>query len=121
MLPCSTLSVRTFGRALYPRPGSQLERVASVITILDVPLLNSPKIKISQLTSDAEIPTLETPGVDKELARKEFLESPIYQNNLVSLDGRTTALQVNFTRDEKYMSLLKERNQLREKKSSEGV
>ena len=100
---------------------AQLERVGSVITILDVPLLNSPKNKIFQLTNDAEIQTLETPGVDKELARREFLESPIYQNNLVSLDGRTTALQVNFTRNEKFMSLLKERNQLREKKWASGL
>ena len=97
---------------------SQLERVNTVVTILDVPLLNSPKVSISELTDDTTINTLETPGVDKELARKEFRESPIYQNNLVSLDGRTTALQVNFKRDEKYKALLQARNQLREKKVS---
>ena len=97
---------------------SQLERVKSVITILDVPLLNSPKVSISELKDAETINTLETPGIDKELARKEFLESPIYQNNLVSLDGRTTALQVNFKRDEKYIGLLQTRNQLREKKAS---
>ena len=97
---------------------AQLERVKTVITILDVPLLNSPRVSISELTDDTKINTLETPGVDKELARKEFLESPIYQNNLVSLDGRTTALQVNFKRDEKYSALLQTRNQLREKKAS---
>ena len=97
---------------------AQLERVKKVITILDVPLLNSPKVSISELTDDTKINTLETPGVDKELARREFLESPIYQNNLVSLDGRTTAIQVLFERDEKYIALLQTRNQLREKKAS---
>ncbi len=99
----------------------QLERVSSVVTILDVPLLNSPKVSISELTGDAEVRTLETPGVDKELARKEFLESPIYQNNLVSPNGRTTALLVNFKRDEKYASLLTTRNTLREKEVSAGL
>ncbi len=100
----------------------QLERVSSVVTILDVPLLNSPKLSISELTDDdIEVRTLETPGVDKELARQEFLESPIYQNNLVSPNGRTTALLVNFKRDEKYVSLLTTRNTLREKDISSGL
>ncbi len=98
-----------------------LPRVQSVLTILDVPLLNSPKMTISELSDGAVANTLETPGVDKSLARQEFLESPIYKNNLVSLDGRTTVLQVLFKRDEQYQKLLKERNQLREKKSTKGL
>ncbi|GJL55948.1 MAG: membrane protein [Nitrospirales bacterium] len=100
---------------------SKLERVESVVTILDVPLLNSPKVTISDLTDGAPIRTLETPGVDVELARREFLESPIYQNNLVSPDGRTTALQVNFKAEESYQALRKVRNQLREKKRETGL
>jgi predicted RND superfamily exporter protein len=99
----------------------QLKRVSSVVTILDVPLLNSPKVSISELMDDAEVRTLETPGVDKDLARKEFLESPIYQNNLVSPNGHTTALLVNFKRDGKYFSLLTTRNTLREKEISAGL
>ena len=64
--------------------------------------------------------TLETQGVDKELARKEFLESPIYQNNLVSKDGKTTAIQVIFKEDVKYKNLLERRNRLREKSAESG-
>ena len=97
---------------------SKLERVQSVVTMLDVPLLNSPKVSISELSDGAAVNTLETPGVDIELARREFLESPIYRNNLVSLDGRTTALQVNFKPDERYQTLLKTRNDLREKQTT---
>ena len=100
---------------------SQLERVESIFTIIDVPLLKSPKVSISELTDEGGIRTLQTPGVDKELARKEFLESPIYGNNLVSPDGKTTALQVIFKRDEKYYSLLKARDQLREKNATSGL
>ena len=98
---------------------AQLDRVESVVTILDVPLLYSPKVELSQLSTDVK--TLQAPGVDKELARKEFLESPIYQNNLVSPDGRTTALQVIFKRDEKYFSLVTARDDLREKKLTTGL
>ncbi|MCA9473368.1 MAG: MMPL family transporter [Nitrospirales bacterium] len=98
---------------------SKLERVESVLTILDVPLLNSPRVSISELTDgDAKVRTLETPDVDLELARLEFLESPIYRNNLVSLDGLTAAVVVNFKTDERYQALLQKRNQLREKKKT---
>ncbi len=100
---------------------AQLDRVKSVVTILDVPLLNSPKVSISALSDGAQVNTLETPGVDTELARREFLESPIYQNNLVSPDGRTTVLQVNFKRNDDYHALLKTRNQLREKRAEESL
>ena len=93
---------------------SQLERIESVVTILDVPLFFSPNVKISRLSTD--IRTLQTPGLDKELARKEFQESPIYKQLLMSLDGKTTALQVIFKRDETYFSLLNKRDQLKEKK-----
>ncbi len=99
----------------------QLQRVSSVMTILDVPLLNSPKLTIAELTNNAEVRTLETPGIDMELARKEFLESPIYRNNLVSPNGSTTALLVNFTRDEQYHALLTTRNTLREKNAEAAL
>ena len=95
---------------------AQLDSVKAVRSILDVPLVNSPKIPISELIGGEGVRTLETPDVNKELARTEFLESPVYQNNLVSPDARTTAIQVVFKEDETYAALLNERNRLREKK-----
>ncbi len=94
---------------------AQLNNVKTILSILDVPLVNSPQVTISELTDEGGVRTLETPGMDIELARKEFLESPIYQNNLVSRDGKTTAIQVIFHEDVKYKTLLNNRNQLREK------
>jgi len=96
----------------------QLERVKSVISILDVPLLNSPRVRISEIGSNPR--TLETPGVDKKLALKEFKESPIYRKLLSSVDGKTTAVLVTFKRDEKYNSLLEKRTELRQKKQNPG-
>ncbi len=98
---------------------SQLDQVHSLDSILNVPLLNSPRVEISKL--DKDIRTLETPGVDRELARREFLESPIYKNLLMSPDGKTTIIRVNFKRDEKYFKLLYQRNDLREKKNNLGL
>ncbi len=96
-----------------------LRRVHSIDSILNVPLLNSPRVKISKL--DTDIRTLETRGVDREMARKEFLESPIYKNLLMSPDGKTTIVRVNFKRDEKYFSLMYRRNDLRDKKKEFGL
>ena len=90
----------------------QIKRVGSVMSILDVPLIDSPRLSLGDLSQ--EVRTLETPGVDVQLAKQEFLSSPLYSNLLVSPDARTTALQVNFKRDETYHRLLKQRNSLRE-------
>ena len=97
---------------------SKLERIESVISILDVPLFDSPRIKISDLESNKT--TLETPGLDKKLAYKELTTSPIYKKLLVSLDGKTTSLLAIYKRDEKYYSLMDIRNNLREKKRAQG-
>lgn len=88
--------------------------VSSVTSILDVPLLASPPITLESIASGETVNTLQTEGVDKELARQEFKTSPIYKNLLTSSDGNTTALQVNLKRDEEYLSLLAARESLRE-------
>jgi predicted RND superfamily exporter protein len=90
-----------------------MDNVESVISLLDVPLLQSPPVTLDDLRK--EIRTLETPGTDRSLAEEEFLSSPMYRNLIISTDGKTTAMQVNFRRDETWHRLLKQRNELREK------
>ena len=90
-----------------------MERVESVDSILTVPLLESPPKPVKELLKN--VPTLESPGIDKVLAREEFLNSPIYRDNLVSPDFKTTALLVNLHDDPLYRDLLQHRNSLRKK------
>lgn len=90
-----------------------MDRVESVVSLLDVPLIDSPRMTLSEIQK--QIRTLETPGTDRELARKEFLSSPLYTNLIMSPSGKTTALQVNFKPNVKLTNLLNERNALREK------
>jgi predicted RND superfamily exporter protein len=97
----------------------RLERVNSVISVLDVPLIESPPVTLKELGEHT--PTLESPQTDIELARKEFISSPLYRNLLISPDGRTTALQVNFRRDAGYFSLLDRREQLRAGQRDTGL
>jgi len=94
----------------------QVENVSSVVSILDVPLLQSPPVPIKELAKNVQ--SLELPTVDRKLARIEFRESPIYQDLLVSPDLKTTALQIKFPVDEIYLDLLARRNHLREKKAA---
>ncbi len=97
----------------------QLEGVSNVMSVLNVPLLQSPNVKLSELGDGLK--TLQDNSVDRELVRKEFSVSPIYSNMLVSPDGKTTALQVNIENDEKYRQLLEDRERLREKDLQAGL
>jgi len=94
----------------------KLERVSAVLSILDVPLLESPPVPIKELVNN--IQALDSPTVDKKLARLEFGQSPLYQNLLVSPDLKTTALQIKFPVDETYQDLLARRNHFREKQTA---
>jgi hypothetical protein len=90
----------------------RIERVASVVSILDVPLLESPGVALDELQD--RVRTLEDADVDPARARAEFLGSPLYSNNILSPDAKTTALRVVFGQDEGYRKLLDRRNALRE-------
>ena len=89
-----------------------MEHVESVTSLLDVPLIQSPPVSLDDLRDN--VPTLLSPRTNKVMARQEFLSSPMYRNLIVSPDGRTTAIQVNFRRDETWQRVLKQRNELRE-------
>ncbi|MDJ0807202.1 MAG: MMPL family transporter [Gammaproteobacteria bacterium] len=91
-----------------------ISRIASVVTILDVPLIQSPPVTLGEL--ETSINTLEDPATDPAAARQELITSPIYSDLLISSDGQTTALQLKMQRDETWHRLLTERDRLREKK-----
>lgn len=97
-----------------------LPNVSSVNSILDIPLLQSPRVSLGQVTG-GEIPTLRSPDVDIELVKKELATSPIYKSLLTSTDGTTTAIQVNLKRDERYFELLGQRDALRAKGEEDAL
>ena len=89
-----------------------LDGIDRVLSILNVPLLNSPRITLPELSKSPR--TLTMPGVDPQLARREFEHSPLYSELLLSRDGRTTALLAYLDPDPRYRELLDERERLRE-------
>ena len=87
--------------------------------MLDVPLLYSPKISISDL--DQPLKTILAKGVDRQLAKREFLTSPIYKDMLLSADGKTTGLIATLSLDQHYLSLVTQRDNLRLLRDTEGL
>lgn len=89
--------------------------INNVVTILDAPLINSPKISFEDLPSG--IRTISDPTTDKTLAKKELISSELYSENLVDLEGKISTILVKFQRDETYHNLLEKRNSLRKLKN----
>ena len=98
-----------------------LQGVSSVVTVWDVPLLESPPVTLSDISSPDPLPSLETPGIDLDMVLKELTTSPIYAELLASKDGTLTAVQINLQRDEFYYDLLATRESLRIKRDREGL
>ena len=72
----------------------QVYGVRSVTSALDVPLLESPPISLTDLSDLDSIPSLRDPNVDRSLALREFTSSQLYKNLVVSEGGDLTAVQV---------------------------
>tara|TARA_R110002110_G_scaffold362241_1_gene571965 strand:- start:19947 stop:22598 length:2652 start_codon:yes stop_codon:yes gene_type:complete len=98
-----------------------LSGVSSVVTLLDVPLLESPPVSLSDITSPEPLPSLRDENMDRELALREFTTSPIYADLLASRDGEVSAVQINLQRDELYFELLGERDALRIQRDKQGL
>ncbi|AQW81317.1 RND superfamily exporter [Campylobacter pinnipediorum subsp. pinnipediorum] len=86
------------------------ELVTSVVSIINVPLLKSVKGGIGGILDHT--PTLIDKDIDKKLVEDEFKNSPIYSQNLISKDLKTTAIVLNLKADVKFNKLLSERNLL---------
>jgi predicted RND superfamily exporter protein len=98
-----------------------LSGVSSVVTVMDVPLLQSPPVGLSQVTSGDPLPSLQDPNIDRDLALREFTQSPLYSDLLVGAEGDVTAIQVNLTRPDGDSALMREREELRLAKRSGDI
>ena len=95
--------------------------VSSVVTVLDVPLLESPPVTLSDITSPEPLPSLRQPEINLEMVLRELTTSPIYAELLASRDGKVSAVQINLEHDDFYYDLLGTRESLRMKRNREGL
>ena len=104
----------------------KLTWVDSVITVIDVPLLKSTDEGLMDRLKNYK--TLAYPEIDKKRGFEEILNSPIYQNYVISEDGKTSGIVVYLKKDkrlaeylkvkDKYFDQSKESNLTQEEKSN---
>ena len=90
---------------------SKIERlswVESVITIIDVPLLQSSDEALMERLKNYK--TLAHPDIDKKRGFKEILNSPIYKNYVISEDGKTSGIVVYLKEDKRLKEYIRIKN-----------
>ncbi|MEM7234126.1 MAG: MMPL family transporter, partial [Planctomycetota bacterium] len=98
----------------------KLPGVASIQSLLDVPLLSNPPVAIEDLKDNLK--TLEDPKADIDLARKELQSSVLFQELLVNRDLSSTAIQISLETNDEYERLSRRRSELRDMRfSSAGL
>lgn len=98
---------------------ASVDGVASVYSMIDVPLLYSPMRPLAEQKESTR--TLLTPGVDRAMVKQEFLTSPIYRDMLLSPDGTTSAILLNLKVNNQYIQMARARDALRLKRKQEGL
>ena len=96
-----------------------IEHVTVVTTLLDVPILDGLDVSLTELPTDPEALTCN--GPDRARDCRRALDSDLYRNLLVSPDGATSGIRVEFRQDEAYRGLQAERDRLRIKDQAEGL
>jgi predicted RND superfamily exporter protein len=75
-----------------------LEWVHSVITLLDIPLLNNSEASLQERLKSFK--TLKDENVDTKRGFKEILNSPVFRNFVISEDGKTSGIIVYIKKEE---------------------
>ena len=90
---------------------SKLTWVDSVQSILDVPVLKSGNQSLVDLVTEQL--TIKTEGLILSEVEKEFIESPIFSELIISKDGTTSGIIINLKSNDNYINTIEERNYLR--------
>ncbi len=86
----------------------KLSWVESVITVIDVPLLQSSDESLMERLKNYK--TLVHPDIDKKRGFEEILNSPIYQDYVISKDGKTSGIVVYLKEDKRLKEYIKIKN-----------
>jgi predicted RND superfamily exporter protein len=76
-----------------------LNWVHSVVTLLDIPLLNNSDVPLQERLESFK--TLKDEGVDRDRGFKEILNSPVFRNFVISENGNTSGIIVNIKENKK--------------------
>ena len=80
-----------------------LNWVHSVITLLDIPLLNSSDEPLQERLKNFK--TLKDEDVNRDRGFNEITNSPVFRNFVISEDGKTSGIIVNIKKDKKLSNI----------------
>ena len=78
-----------------------LDWVHSVITLLDIPLLNSSDAPLQERLENFK--TLKDEDIDRDRGFNEIVSSPVFRNFVISEDGKTSGIIVNIKKNNKIL------------------
>ena len=93
--------------------------IKSILSILDVPLTQSPPLTLAELNGAKQV--LLDKKTDRDLAKIELRDSQLYRDLLVSDDYSTTAIVISLNSDSDVSALLGRRNELRQLRSEQSL
>ena len=96
-----------------------LSWVHNVITILDIPLLNSSDESLMERLKNYK--TLKDDGVDKKRGFEEIISSPVFKEFIISEDGKTTGIIVNLKSDNKLREFIEKKDYFYNKSITENL
>ena len=97
----------------------KLTWVDSVITLIDVPLLKSTDEELMERLKNYK--TLAYPEIDKERGFNEIINSPIYNDYVISKDGKTSGIVVYLKKDERLAEYIKIKDKYFEQSNETGL
>ena len=80
-----------------------LDWVHSVITLLDIPLLNSSDLPLQERLQSFK--TLKDEDIDRDRGFNEILSSPVFRNFVISEDGKTSGIIVNIKKNDELKNI----------------
>jgi len=98
---------------------NKLSWVESVVTINDVPLLQSTEETLMERLKNYK--TLSHPDIDKKRGFEEILNSPIYKDYVISEDGKTSGIVIYIKKDKKLNQFIKIKNDYFKQINKEGL
>ncbi|MDJ0790188.1 MAG: MMPL family transporter [Myxococcota bacterium] len=93
--------------------------VESVTSILDVPLVKSSNVPLTEMTDNVQ--TLESTEVELHRAVEELTQSPVFRELIISGDKLTTGILLYLERDEGFSTLIDRRNALLIERDTGGL
>jgi len=89
-----------------------LDWVHSVITLLDIPLLNSSDLPLQERLTNFK--TLKDDDVDRDRGFNEILNSPVFRNFVISEDAKTSGIIVNIKKQKELEDINKKTKEEKE-------